>query len=421
MNLCPRSRRLAPVVALALASSLALAGCSPSSPAPAPGEPSGSSSPVGATDPSEAPEPEPVAPAVKLSVPAANVKLDQFLTVTIDADADAIAAVRVQGVRQGEMGQAERKRVKLPGALEAASPGAVWTASEYLEPTTRYTAVVTFKDSELRLEASFTTQALPLSKQTYPALYPSSGTFGVGQPVVVRFDLPVTDQASFERRMKVTTVPAQPGSWHWISATEARYRPKTYWKPGTRVSVDADLNSVPAGKGVFGQFGAEGSFRITGDTRVVRVNLATKQLRAFKNGKLVRTIPISAGKPGFTTRSGVKVIMSKHRYYDMNSSSIGIDPSSAEGYDLENVEYAMRLTNSGEFIHASPWNAGLWGRVHASHGCTGSSLEDTAWLFNFVEIGDPVEYVGSDYMMTLDNGFGDWNAKFAEYKKGSAL
>ena len=30
------------------------------------------------------------------------------------------------------------------------------------------------------------------------------------------------------------------------------------------------------------------------------------------NGKLARTIPITAGKDGFTTRSGVKVIMEKY-------------------------------------------------------------------------------------------------------------
>jgi hypothetical protein len=41
----------------------------------------------------------------------------------------------------------------------------------------------------------------------------------------------------------------------------------------------------------------------------------------------------------------------------MNSETIGIDPNSADGYDLDNVEYAMRVTYSGEFIHATPTSA----------------------------------------------------------------
>jgi hypothetical protein len=35
--------------------------------------------------------------------------------------------------------------------------------------------------------------------------------------------------------------------------------------------------------------------------------------------------------------------------------------------------------------------------------------------------GDVVEYTGTDRWMTLENGYGDWNADFATYKAGSAL
>ena len=46
----------------------------------------------------------------------------------------------------------------------------------------------------------------------------------------------------------------------------------------------------------------------------------------FDNGKLTRTIPVTTGMPGFTTRSGTKVIIEKYRYHTMNSETIGIDP-----------------------------------------------------------------------------------------------
>lgn len=40
-------------------------------------------------------------------------------------------------------------------------------------------------------------------------------------PVIVTFDLPVTDRATFEKHMVVTSTPAQRGSWYWLSDREA--------------------------------------------------------------------------------------------------------------------------------------------------------------------------------------------------------
>ena len=89
---------------------------------------------------------------------------------------------------------------------------------------------------------------------------------------------------------------------------------------------------------------------------VSKVNTQTDQMQVFINGKLIRTMPITTGKPGYTTRSGVKVIIEKFRHKRMNSETVGIDPNSADGYDIDDVEYAMRVTYSGEFLHAAPWS-----------------------------------------------------------------
>ena len=48
-----------------------------------------------------------------------------------------------------------------------------------------------------------------------------------GMPVIVTFDLPVTDRALFEKHMHVTSTPAQRGSWYWLSDREAHFRPAT--------------------------------------------------------------------------------------------------------------------------------------------------------------------------------------------------
>jgi len=232
--------------------------------------------------------------------------------------------------------------------------------------------------------------------------------------------VPVRDKASIEKHLTVTSSSEQKGAWRWISDSEVHWRPASYWKPGTDVTVKADINSVPAGNGVYGQVSRTSSFRV-GRSVISKVNARTHQMKTFINGKLVKTTPITTGKAGFTTRSGVKVIVEKFRRKRMNSETVGISAGSSEAYDIDNVEYAMRVTYSGEFLHAAPWSVGSQGYANVSHGCTGMSTANAGWLYNISKPGDVVEYTGTDRPMTLDNGYGDWNASFAEWKKGSAL
>ena len=149
-------------------------------------------------------------------------------------------------------------------------------------------------------------------------------TVGVGMPVIVTFDLPVTDKAAFEKHMEVTSTPQQAGTWHWMSDTEAHWRPKTYWQAGTDVHVDIDVNSVDAGNGIYGQESRELDFHV-GDAHVYKVDMKTHQMKVFSNGKLLRTIPITTGEqPAFTTRTGTKVIIEKFDSKTMNSETVGI-------------------------------------------------------------------------------------------------
>jgi lipoprotein-anchoring transpeptidase ErfK/SrfK len=311
---------------------------------------------------------------------------------------------------------------KLPGEVRAG--GTRWVATGRLEPGTSYTMTTVAERSDgtqVDRTARFTTQDLTLDEQTYPSVAPLAGeTVGVGMPVIVTFDLPVTDRASFEKHMRVTSTPRQPGAWHWISDTEVHWRPKAYWKAGTDVHVDVDVNSVPAGHGIYGQESRELDFHV-GDAHIYRVNAQTHQMKVFSNGKLLRTLPTTTGKPGFTTRSGVKVIIEKFDVKRMNSETIGIPAGSSEAYDIGDVQWAMRVTYSGEFIHAAPWSVGSQGYANVSHGCTGLSTENAAWLYAMSRRGDVVEYTGTDRPMTLTNGYGDWNESFKQYEQGSAL
>ncbi|WP_246371584.1 L,D-transpeptidase [Nocardioides pelophilus] len=355
--------------------------------------------------------PEADQPKLKVSVKkgATDVPVDSILSVT----------AKHATLRKVTVSQADGE---LPGTLSADSRH--WIADDRLEPGVTYTVKSLGEGADgetVRSTSSFTTEALTLDQQTYPSVAPLDGeTVGVGMPVVVTFDLPVTDKPAFERNMHVTTTPEQPGTWHWVSDTEAHYRPKNYWESGTEVSVDLDINGVDAGAGIYGQEDRAVDFSV-GDAHIYKVNAQTHQMKVYSNGSLLRTIPITTGKEGFTTRSGVKVIIEKFDVKRMNSETVGIPAGSAEAYDIDDVQWAMRLTYSGEFIHAAPWSVGSQGNANVSHGCTGMSTDNAAWLYAMTLRGDVVEYTGTDRPMEPGNGYADWNFDWADYKDGSAL
>jgi len=394
-------RRTTAAVAL-LALSGALAACSTPS-----GDPEASQDgPGSAASESQSPKPAPVRLGTSFT-DAGSVPIDAPVTVT--ADGGTLDTVTVTSPA---------------GELAGKVAGGTWTSTALLEPGTDYliTASATRSDGEsVERTRSFHTVDLTLDEQTYAAIAPLEGeTVGVGMPVIVTFDLPVTDKALFEKHMRVTSTPAQRGSWYWLSDREAHFRPASYWKAGTEVSVDLSINSLPAGNGIYGQEDRQVAFHV-GDAHVYKVNAQTHQMQVFSNGALLRTIPITTGKPGFTTRSGTKVIIEKFAKKRMNSETVGINRNSPEAYDIDDVRWAMRVTYSGEFLHAAPWSVGSQGRDNVSHGCTGMSTADAGWLYAMSRRGDVVEYTGTDRWMTLENGYGDWNLSFPDWKQGSAL
>ncbi len=308
----------------------------------------------------------------------------------------------------------------VPGRIH----GVRWTADELLEPGTTYilTASGTGDDGKpVTTTTTFTTRDLTLDEQTYPSVAPLEGeTVGVGMPVIVMFDLPVRDRAAFERRMHVHAEPATEGGWYWLSDHTAHWRPKRFWKPGTKVTVDLRLNSVHAGEGIYGQ--QDQLVRFTVGRKVVSVvNTRKHRMTVRIDDRVARTIPVSTGGPKHQSRRGVKVIMEKHESIDMDAATTGVDSTDPDYYNLTGVKWAMRLTNSGEFVHAAPWSSASHGRANVSHGCVGMSTADAAWLFRQSKRGDVVRFVGSQRRLEPANGWTDWNLSWEDWLEGSAL
>ena len=356
-----------------------------------------------------------IAPAKQPSISfESNVSAGQT-DVTVDT------FVRVSATN-GTLTKAALKSAK--GTVPISQERDAWVATSRLEPGTDYVLTATGKGddgSTETLKRSFRTHALTLNEQTYPSVSPlARDTVGVAMPIIVRFDLPVKNRELFEKNMSVESSRPAEGRWAWFSDREVHYRTKEYWPANTDVTVKVLVNSLPAGNGIYGQQDQVVKFHV-GRKVVASVDVTRYTLTLKADDQVLRTIPVSTGDSDHRTRRGTKVIMEKLRKVDMDAATTGVDSEDDDYYNLEDVEYAMRLTNSGEFLHAAPWSVASQGRANVSHGCTGMSTANAQWLYGQMKKGDPVEFTNSPRDIEPGNGWTDWNIDWDDWVAKSAL
>ncbi|MEU4727493.1 Ig-like domain-containing protein [Streptomyces sp. NPDC023588] len=346
--------------------------------------------------------------AISVNLTGDQVKAGEPVKVTV-ADGK-LALVKVTDGKGGEL------------AGQISADGKTWTSERNASPGTDYKVEAQNTESQ-SAAAQFKTGAADKVNKVSINL-PKGSTVGVAMPVSLVFDNPVTNKAEVEKQLKVSTSNNTEGSWGWFKDYSGKdrvdWRPKEYWKSGTDVKVDMNLNGVDSGKGG-GLFARDYAteFKIGKDRRM-EVSLDTKKLKVFEDGQNVRTISVSAGTPGGkkASWSGKMVLMSKEGTIRMDSQTVGL----GDAYD-KMVDYSMRLTWSGMYVHAAPWNSANFGRANASSGCVGMSDSDAASLYSEVQVGDPFEVVGdgSKGNADLGNGYGEWNLSWDQWKAKSAL
>ncbi|MEU7576841.1 Ig-like domain-containing protein [Streptomyces sp. NPDC041068] len=314
---------------------------------------------------------------------------------------------------------ADDKGAKLPGRVSA--NGTTWTSQRKAAPGTAYRVEAT-TDGGGSAKSSFRTAAP--AKVNKVTLAPGKNTtVGVAQPLSITFDNPVRNKAEVEKHLKVTTSNNTTGSWGWIKNYDGKdrvdWRPKEYWKSGTKVKLDAQLNGIDSGGDDWFVRDYSTNFTV-GKNQVVKVNLDSKTATLVRDGKTLKSLPMSAGTPGGEKASwgGTSVLMSKEGTINMRSETVGL----GDAYD-KMVDYSMRLTWSGMYAHAAPWNASYFGNTNHSSGCVGMSDGDAGWLYGQVQIGDPFEVTGSGSKGVPDpgNGYGEWNISWSDWQAKSAL
>jgi lipoprotein-anchoring transpeptidase ErfK/SrfK len=264
-----------------------------------------------------------------------------------------------------------------------------------------------------------------------PYLFPGPDlkTVGIGQPITVHFDEAITDRAAAERTLTVTASPATQGGWNWFDNQNVHWRPKTYWRPGTHVTVTAKVYGVHVGGGIYGQQDAKSSFTI-GPSRIFTINDDTHSGVVKVNGKVVRHVPVSMGRGGqitvggktiyFTTASGPHIVQEKYAIKHMDSSTYGLPVDAPLGYS-EDIPLAIRLTADGEFLHAASWSVAQQGVRNVSHGCVNISPANARWFYDTFTYGDIVDIKNTGVKLQPSNKYGDWMVSWPNWLAGSAL
>ena len=249
-------------------------------------------------------------------------------------------------------------------------------------------------------------------------------TVGTGMIVSLEFNREIEHRAAVERAVHVTARPPVEIRPHWFGNGRLDFRPKRYWKPGTQVTVSLRLRDVEGAPGVYGLQYKTFSFTV-GRSQVSLVDAARHTMEVRRDGELLATVPITAGAPKTTTYNGRMVVTEMLEVTRMNSRTVGFGGE----YDIPDVPHAMRLTDSGTFLHGNYWAPDAFGQVNVSHGCVGlrdvkggGSNTPAGWFFDRSLVGDVVEVVHSDDKeVDPDNGLGGWNMGWKVWKAGSAV
>jgi len=357
------------------------------------------------------------------------------LTVTPAAHATGVSPAEPVVVTVGG-GELRSVKVAAGGRAIAGAvqpDGVTWRSTGTLAYGKTYTVTASVVDragAATEKTSTFTTvkphavSAITFQANGLAALH-TGGTYGAGQPVIVAFSKSVTNKKAAEKAIEVKTSPAVQGKFFWVSDKIVHWRPAKYWAKGTTVAVNVNALGVNLGGGVYGTANAKTHFTI-GRVLVAVCDTITHRTKVYIDGKMVRNMACSTGRGGYTTianghrihfwtQSGAHVVLSKELTHSMSSASYGLtDPKNPYYYAPEDVRLCTRISYSGEFLHAAPWNHAL-GRANLSHGCINLSIADAQWVYDNFIIGDVVEVKNSPKPLPVDDGIGDWTVPYDRY------
>ncbi|MFJ2587907.1 Ig-like domain-containing protein [Streptomyces sp. NBC_00376] len=351
---------------------------------------------------------------------AKNIGPEDRIGVKVpDGRLESVAVTRIE----------DAQRQKVPGRI--ADDGRSWepaSGAGRLRLAAKYSVDAVAVDGSGHRSARHTTFTTTVPEHRFIGYFKPENRSTVGTGMIVSFDFnrPVTNRAAVQRAIKVTAVPPVEVAGHWFGGSRLDFRPAAYWKPGTEVTVEMALRDVAGAPHVYGTQDKKVVFEI-GRSQTSVVDAAAHTMEVHREGEAVTTIPITAGAAGKTTTYNGKMVVSEMREVTrMNGRTVGFGGE----YDIKDVPHAIRLTDSGTFLHGNYWSdEDVFGSQNVSHGCVGlldvqggGSDTPAGWFYDRTLVGDVVEVVNSkDKQVAPDNGLSGWNLDWTGWKAGSAL
>jgi lipoprotein-anchoring transpeptidase ErfK/SrfK len=366
----------------------------------------------------------------KFRAPGSTTVEGQPVAAAISAPKDGAASVSTAT----EIAVTSQNATKVVISLASASgepvtgqmrpDGSSWLPDHQLDYATSYTATVTATGDDgknVTATATFTTMDEPDNLAYVRSQIGDDQVVGVGAMLVLNFgaNVPENMRAAVQKRLFVTSEPAQEGIWNWFAPNEVHYRPRQFWQTGTKISMRAATGGLKLSDTAYGRNDLTVQASVVTDKLEIKVENTTKMLTVFLNDKPIKTMPVSLGRPSFPSSSGHMVIMVKNEWEWFDSTTYGL-PLAQGGY-REKVYWDMRLTWGGEYMHAAPWSKADQGKRNVSHGCVNLTTENAKWLYDRTHIGDPVTVSNTEVHLKWGNGWTDWDRPWEEYVKGSAL
>ncbi len=119
--------------------------------------------------------------------------------------------------------------------------------------------------------------------------------------------------------------------------------------------------------------------------KYIKIDISDQTLYAYENGVLINSFLVSTGTWAFPTPLGVTKVTDKLLWHDYTWN---YGPGNPNNYSLPNVKYNLRF-RPHLYIHSAYWHNNFGHRM--SHGCVNVALANAEWIFNWAEVGTPVE------------------------------
>lgn len=123
----------------------------------------------------------------------------------------------------------------------------------------------------------------------------------------------------------------------------------------------------------------------TDTEKSIFVNLTEQRLYAYERGRIARTFLISSGTSRFPTPEMKTTVLTK---VPVKTYRWSYGVNHPDNYNLSGVKWNLQIKGP-YYIHHAYWHNNFGNRM--SHGCVNVGTADSEWIYNWSEVGTPVQ------------------------------